>query len=359
MKINIIEKPRVIMSNRDSFHNYFGWPTAIRLKNGKIAVAASGFRLGHVCPFGKTILSFSEDEGNSYTPPAPVIDTPLDDRDGGLCTFGKSGLIVTSFNNTRKAQRGWLKESEKSDAQKNYIGAYIDMISDQDEEKFLGSTFRISLDNGTTFSPIYKSPVTSPHGPVELNDGTILWVGTRFSADSDSQPIESYKINLDGSMEKIGEIETIFENGERKMSCEPYAMQLKDGTIVCHIRVEYKFTLYQTVSKDGGKTWSEPEKLLDDFGGAPSHIIEHSSGALISVYGYRSEPFSIKAMFSYDGGKSWDKDNIIATKDSFGWDLGYPTTVELKDGSLLTVFYGNYEKGAPAEIMQTKWTFEK
>ncbi|MBQ8868372.1 MAG: exo-alpha-sialidase [Oscillospiraceae bacterium] len=250
-------------------------------------------------------------------------------------------------------------ESKKSEEAKSLIAARINSIADDDEEKYLGSTFRISYDNGETFGDIYKSPITSPHGPIELGDGSILWVGTRFTTTTEHQPIEAYRVDLDGSMEKLGEIDAIEENGEGKMSCEPYAVQLKDGTIICHIRVEYKFTTYQSISKDGGRTWSKPKKLLADYGGAPCHILEHSSGALISCYGYRSKPFSIKAMFSFDGGESWDTDNIVATKDSFDWDLGYPSTVELADGSLLTVFYGNAQKGGPAEIMQTKWTFEK
>ena len=103
MKIKLLGQVRTVMSNPDSKHNYFGWPTAVRLQNGKIAVVASGFRLGHVCPFGKTVISYSEDEGETFTYPAPVIDTPLDDRDGGILAYGKSGVIVTSFNNTRES----------------------------------------------------------------------------------------------------------------------------------------------------------------------------------------------------------------------------------------------------------------
>ena len=37
MKIKILEKPRVIMDSTDRLFNYFGWPTATRLKNGEIA----------------------------------------------------------------------------------------------------------------------------------------------------------------------------------------------------------------------------------------------------------------------------------------------------------------------------------
>ena len=47
----------------------------------------------------------SVDDGESFTAPVPVIDTCLDDRDVGLCKFGENGVIVTSFNNTRRMQR--------------------------------------------------------------------------------------------------------------------------------------------------------------------------------------------------------------------------------------------------------------
>ena len=99
MKIQKIGEPKIIISNPDSYHNYFAWPTVSRLQNGKIAVVASGFRLAHVCPFGKAVISYSENEGESSTVPAPIIDTPLDDRDAGILAFGESNVIVTSFNN--------------------------------------------------------------------------------------------------------------------------------------------------------------------------------------------------------------------------------------------------------------------
>ena len=111
MKIQKIGEPKIIISNPDSYHNYFAWPTVSRLQNGKIAVVASGFRLAHVCPFGKAVISYSENEGESYTVPAPIIDTPLDDRDAGILAFGESNVIVTSFNNKVEFQM-----SEKDNA---------------------------------------------------------------------------------------------------------------------------------------------------------------------------------------------------------------------------------------------------
>jgi len=363
MKINLIGTPEIIMSNPDGMHKYFGWPSVARLQNGKIAVAASGFRRRHICPFGKAVISYSEDEGKTYTRPAPVIDTVLDDRDAGVVPFGKSGVIVTSFNNSVDFQRGRTKSE--------YDLAYLDSVTPEEEEAAIGSTFKFSNDCGVTFGKMFKSPITSPHGPLELKDGSLLWVGRTYNArdfvKKEDEYIRAYKINLDGTMEFVGEIEQVVYEGQSTLSCEPHTVLLDDGTLVTHIRVQDTkydiFTLFQSVSYDNGKTWTKPEQLLSKRGGAPSHLIKHSSGMLIATYGFRSSPeepniYGIRAMFSTDNGKTWDKNNWIYKTD-ISSDLGYPATVELKDGSLLTVFYALTGKGEPAVIMQQKWTFEE
>ncbi len=356
MKTVNIGDVKIIMSNPHSKHNYFAWPTVTRLQNGKIAVVASGYRLRHVCPFGKTVISYSEDEGNTYTAPAPIIDTLLDDRDGGILAYGEKDVIVTSFNNTIEFQRGKRYATP-------YVHAYLDMLTEEEEKKYLGSTFRISHDCGVTFeNEIYKSPVTSPHGPCELKDGSLLWVGRMNNAFYGSDRVCAYSIYPDGSMEYVGEIENIEVDGKTALSCEPHAFVLDDGTVLCHIRVQNGdntlFTIYQSESKDGGKTWTKPYAILSRMGGSPPHIMKHSSGALVCTYAYRLEPSSVRAMISLDNGKTWDTDYVLYVNGK-GWDMGYPSTIELKDGSLLTVFYAHPEEDAPAVIMQQKWLIEK
>ena len=358
MKINLIGDLKTVMSNPDSIHNYFGWPTVKRLKNGKIAVSASGFRLTHVCPFGKGVISFSDD-AETFTAPTPIIDTALDDRDSGLCPFGDSGLIFTSFNTNVEFQRKWNPKRPDS-PKKAYIDAYLNNVTEEAEQRSLGFTFRISNDNGTSFGPIIKSPITSPHGPIELRDGSILWVGTSYK---NGYTILAYKLDPDnGKMEFIGEVDTSNIKALGRFPCEPYAFELDDGTIICHIRSDRygeisAFTLYQTESSDGGKTWTTPHQILSDRGGAPSHIIKHSSGALIATYGYRDCPYGIKAMFSYDNGKSWSEGEYLYSND-FSGDLGYPSTIEFADGSLFTVFYTRHNNSDEALVFGQRWSFE-
>ena len=77
---------------------------------------------------------------------------------------------------------------------------------------------------------------------------------------------------------------------------------------------------------------------------------------LICTYGYRQPPYGIKAMFSWDNGKTWDYGYDIYV-NNVNDDLGYPSSVELDDGSILTVFYAHPSANEPAVIMQQKWQF--
>ena len=359
MKIHKIGEPYVIMSNPHGKHNYFGWPTLARLRDGRLAVAASGFRIDHVCPFGKAVLAFSDNEGKTFTPPAVIIDTVLDDRDAGLCPFGENGLILTSFNNTVEFQRK-INASCDAPQKKAYVSAYLDRISEEEEKAALGITFRISRDGGKTFGEIHKSPVSSPPGPLELKNGTVLWVGTTFTGNN----IRAYTLDTEsGNMQFLGEIDASGIKAGGMNPSEPYTSELADGTLLCHIRADgagkkRAFTMFQSVSRDGGKTWSKPESLLPESGGAPAHIITHSSGTIISAYTYRREPYGIKAMFSRDGGKTWDKDNYICESRGKTSDIGYPSTAELADGSLLTVFYAKSAQYTSA-IMAQRWRLEE
>ena len=387
MKIERLGDAKVIMSNRENMHNYFAWPSAARLRDGRIAVVASGYRLAHVCPFGKTVISYSDDEGETYTPPAPIIDTPLDNRDGGVNPFGESGAVVTSLHLSLEAVEDAVKSNLAHRAHNyDYCMGYINSISKEEREKYKENTFRLSFDNGRSFGPLYTVPLSSPHGPVECSDGTLLWVGRikRPGAhpEAPEDGIYACKVSVEnGECRFLGKIPPVSE-GKRYLSCEPYAIELDDGRFLCQFRVQSGtgdvFTTYQSVSCDGGYTWSEPRMLLSVRGGAPSHIMKHSSGVLISSYGERMAPYGVKAMFSYDNGETWDTDNWVyihtlkptdeererAMRDSalisgVHGDIGYPATVELDDGSLLTVFYAHLDRNAPAEILQQKWRFER
>ena len=77
---------------------------------------------------------------------------------------------------------------------------------------------------------------------------------------------------------------------------------------------------------------------------------------LISTYGYRREPYGIRAMFSSDGGKSWDVDHVLVDNGPSP-DLGYPASVVRKDGTILTVYYTRQEGMPGSVIKQIIWRY--
>ncbi len=407
-KIKVISKCDV-MKNEDSLFGYHAWPTVAKLQDGRLAVVASGFRRAHVCPFGKTVISFSNDEGKTWTLPSPVIDTPLDDRDGGILVYGEKNVIVTSFNNTIEAQRIWLgwrkydweqmpegpeKEYEKLDI--DFCEAYLKLLERCDgkrekldesgyrgsklntnQDKYFGSTFRVSHDCANSFGPINYSPVTNPHGPLVTKDGRILYVGTPigdFAHKVEDKRLRVCEILPDESVIEIGVIDEIFDdNGEKLSASEPHAIELNDGSILVHIRIEKPgaeystFTVYQTISKDGGKTFDTPKlvsitpntlgEVDSKFIGAPPYLYRHSSGALISLVSVRPTNLSIRALISYDEGKSWDLYKLLDIEGQR--DLGYPSVTELSDGTLFTTYYAHDDLYSPAIIKGIRWELPK
>lgn len=357
MKIEVLET-KVICSNPDNPKNgYFGWPSVERLKNGRLAMVASGFRMGHICPFGKGVICYSENEGKTWTRPAVVIDTPLDDRDCGILAFGESSVMITSFNNKIETQRNW------NDKRNPYIDGYLDVVDAKEaEDKFLGSTFVFSRDNAVTFEEIRRIPVSSPHGPCLTPDGEILYVGCQFfckDTNNDEDTIAVYKVAPDGTYTLLSTIENVAPS---LLNCEPHATVLPDGKIIVHIRVQgnyedkYYFTVYQSESTDGGMTFSKPHRLLDEKGGSPAHLLQLRDSTLISVYGYRNAPYGIRMMYSKDGGETWSTDHVLYDEGESG-DLGYPASVQLENGDILTVFYAN-TKGV-SDIKQIIWRFSE
>ena len=328
--------------------NFYAWPTVAKLDNGVLCIVSSGFRIRHACPFGKAVIQYSYDNGKTWTNPTPIIDTPLDDRDAGICVKNNV-VLVTSFNNTPDDQRGfitsrWTNYEHQHDLNK-FALSYVDLVTEDEVDKYVGSTYTISKDGGYTFSKPKKSKhaLCNPHGPTLLDNGKMMLVGRKYVDGGRKLSTEvCYAFSEDGESWSDLKILNVPRTGDA-LYCEPHLIQAKNGVIICHMRVDSynsNFTIYQAVSKDGGETFSEfvPLKIL----GSPPHLMRHSTGTLICVYGRRVKPFGQRAIISFDNGKTWSHE-IILRDDGFDSDLGYPSSVELADGKILTAYYHNTE----------------
>ncbi len=360
-----------ILRSDDTYH---GWATVARLDNGELHVVCSGDRQFHVCPWGKVQRFISKDNGKTWGEPEILVNGPIDDRDAGIMQTSKGTIIVTWFTSLAWLRRIYVYEmgviplSQTPEAMAAFRDARTKMIeSGCDPRVELGEFIIRSTDGGKTWSERIPSLVSSPHGPCELADGRLMHVGPRHDdtfvsfekgAAFSGMPISAAVSDDDGqTWEIISEI-SLPEEFQGRVA-EPHVVQAADGTIIVHIRYggpDKTHDTLQTESKDGGKTWSTPRRL--NAGGYPPHLRRLSDGRLLMSFGCRKPGgYGTRAIVSSDNGQSWSEPMILASDGTSG-DLGYPSTVEMEDGSLLTVWYERLEDNPRAVLRQAHWSLE-
>lgn len=346
---------------------YHGWSTVAQRQNGELWVTWSGGRAAHVCPFGRVDAMTSTDEGASWTFPRVLLDSATDDRDSGALETAKGTLIVSTFTSLAYEEhlakatafadhtdKGWVSKSMPQDQFAKWQAAHS-RLNDADRKAELGEWIIRSTDGGKSWSTRIPTVVNSPHGPIQLKDGRLLYAGKKLWAEDKKIGVAESKD--DGlTWQWLAEIPT--RKGDKNAYHELHAVEATDGTLIAQIRNHNeanKGETLQTESKDGGKTWTEPHSI--GVWGLPSHLLRLRDGRLLMSYGHRRKPFGNQARLSTDNGKTWGEP-ILLSGDGKGGDLGYPSTVELKDGTLLTVWYESMTEPKLAVLRQAKWRLE-
>ena len=349
-------RPICVETNR-----HIGWPSVCRLANGDILAVFSGDRDAHVCPWGKVQAVRSTDGGETWSAPQTVASTILDDRDAGIVQMPDGEVIVTWFTSVAYRRPSIIK---RNPAYARHDGK-IDPVA---AKEALGYFAVRSRDNGHTWSKPEKlaNCDQTPHGPILLKDGSLLQIGRRWAVPNATNSAERGRTTITVSRSTdAGHTWQVLcpeipdrdgENSKPDRFHEPHVAELPDGTLVGLVRYHGPDGhMRQTVSRDGGRTWSAMSKtpLL----GLPPHLIVLPDGKLLCVYGRRWANPGIGefACISDNGGATWDVANEISLASSDCVDIGYPASVLLADGSILTVFYQSARHGEKPCLMATKW----
>ena len=108
-------------------------------------------------------------------------------------------------------------------------------------------------------------------------------------------------------------------------------------------------------SFDVGQSWKLDHTPVADLGeGNPASLTRLTDGRLCLCYGFRAEPFGIRARLSADGGRTWE-DEITIRGNGGGHDLGYPRSVQRADGKVVTVYYFHDQPLSDRYIAATIW----
>ena len=374
--MKILKQGLVFRATEGPFR-YQAWPSICQDENGVLYAAWSGLRSSHVCPFGKDLMSISRDGGETWSCPTVINDTWLDDRDAGITYLGNGKMILSYFCHPaevyRTIWRNWIVDDAEPQFKPLLEGFLESYASYTPEQNRSGSFIKISDDYGKSWGNAIKLPITAPHGPAKTISGRLLYLGKEFTGlasrydasfpeDGDTVPPEDrdriflYESFDDGLTWQMLSKLPLDDTASCFSLHEPHVVELPSGELIAAIRAEDdasvgRFSIYFMSSTDGGKSWSRPWAF--DRIGSPPHLLLRRDGSVVVTYGRRAAPFGIRASISYDGCRTFGEECILSSTHC--GDLGYPATVELADGSLVTVYYQPYEKDNRTSIFFTKW----
>ncbi len=345
-----IERPvtKIISHQPELYH---GWASVAASRDGALHLVYSGGRDYHVCPFGRVDYMLSRDGGETWSWPRTLADSLTDDRDTGIAET-KSGVLLAGFY-TSIAYQQHFNAPERLLAKT--FGAELEPTlarwraaearATQAERKAdTGHWLIRSTDRGATWSARYRAPGYNPHGPTPLADGRV------FYAAADGKRAAAWLSTDDGlTWKHLADLPTY--------AGELHAIEAADGTLLVHVRDKVatasgtKQRTLQTESHDVGKTWSAARFVTDGY---PPHLARLRDGTLLLTYGSRIAPLGIRAKVSRDHGRSWS-DEFLLTDDAPNWDLGYPSTAQIADGTLVTIWYEAPATSYRAQLRQAKW----
>lgn len=310
-----------------SLQGYF--PVLARTGPDGLAVI---FRTGatHVGISGTLAVATSADGGKSWSDPVEVSPRWEDARNPAFGVNAEGELIAAFW-------KAGLHAYEPDAA-----GNMVYRGGAKERQATVAALFVTrSGDGGRTWAEAepYRSrllTLASPYGRIiAAPDGTLLMpvYGTPREPREGVRDLSILLRSRDGGRTWGDETETATRHNETSCAF------LADGRLIAAARSESGHVAV-LFSDDGGRTWGEPRQVTRD-GEHPADVAVLQSGRVLLTYGRRIRPMGAGAVLSEDGGESWDfgREVLLAGDGIDNGDLGYPSTVQLADGHLVTAMY--------------------
>ncbi|MBZ0303471.1 MAG: glycoside hydrolase [Anaerolineae bacterium] len=120
---------------------------------------------------------------------------------------------------------------------------------------------------------------------------------------------------------------------------ETNLLALRSGRLLAAARTWDDHHLEIFNSDDLGECWS-PGAVASLAGQHPAHLLELADSRILLVYGLRNPGlYGVAARISDDQGQTWSIPRVLVHLDSQKVDCGYPASVQLDDGTVVTAYY--------------------
>ena len=308
-------------------------------------------RIVHMDPATRTSLLRSRDNGRTWF--SQVTPDPGGGNGTAIARLADGTLIANSFHwlfvptaeRHVLAGRPGLKDLD-------WLGMSVAM----------GGVFMTrSRTDGYTWAPPRHIdepsnwPAVACHGAVmELPDGELLLPVTGRRGEG----AQAHGIVLRSRDKGMtwGEPVCITDDAPADVSFHETRLLLCPSGRVLAMHRTPKGNYFQNVSTDDGRTWSGTrDSGLWCGGSSPPDLRLLADGRVLLTRGYRREPFGVRAHISENEGDTWpERNEVVLRDDGPDRDVGYPSTAQLKDGRLVTVYYWHGEDEI-RHLQRTTW----
>lgn len=305
--------------------NVCAWPRLVRLPNGEIAAAIYN-NVEHGMTAGDIDLWISSDGGRLWTKRSTVSDHSEDPalvRMNHAMGIAKDGSLVVLVS-------GWSKGRGPP-----LLPVQICISHDQ------GRSWQRSICTQPEIAMLV------PYGDIVLSpDGTLiasLYGRTVIQTNPTKVTHQSFTARSPDSGLTWGDVRPL-----AVASSEVSLLRLRSGKWLAAVRREggpelslayNNAAVSLFASSDEGRTWQETEMPVTLPGQHPASLLELKDGRVLLSYGSRITGFyGVCARLSDDEGKSWSRPKVLVAVPG-PLDGGYPSTVEMNDGSLVTAYY--------------------
>jgi len=349
-----LEKIKDIIIYSDEMF-YAAFPSVVTRKDGEILCA---FRRApdrralwgapsytHTDPNSYLVLVRSRDNGETWSKPELIFAHPLGgSQDPCMVQLVDGAIVCTSYGWALVPQEGLdkLPDTPKHGAF-CFLGGYV--LRSQDGGKSWQGPFIPPPLPGDSSKDVLGKPVPAFNrgAMVQCRDGKLYWaVAGKDYAES---RVTSVHLLISSDRGETWTYSCPVAKDDKITFNETSLIETPKGDLVAFMRTDkFEGKLAYARSTDGGRSF---EHWKDGgFFGHPFYAMHLPDGRVLLVYGYRKEPFGIRAkILNAECTDIETAPEYVLRDDGGSGDIGYPWATMLPNGNVLVAYYFNIKDG--------------